>query len=79
LLRLDRWDDTLDLDAKSRDMQQRHPRERIGASCYAIAAIASIHALRGELELARQQRKEADDIMTAIAGPSENWGRVSHY
>jgi predicted ATPase len=79
LLRLDRWDETLGLDAKLRDMQQRYPSERIGPSCYAIAAIASIHAMRGELDLARSERQEAQAIMTALAGPSEDWGIKSHY
>jgi hypothetical protein len=79
LLGLDRWDDVMALDAKLRDMQQRYPRERIGPSCYAIAAIARIHALRGEMDLARAQRKEADAIMTSIMGPHEDWLQFQHY
>ena len=79
LLWLDRWDEVLSLDGKLRDMQRRYPREQIGPSCYAISAIARIHALRGELELAREQRNEADTIMTAITGPHENWSHVQHY
>lgn len=79
LFRLDRWDEILKLDEKLRDMQRRYPRERIGVSCYAIAVIASIHAMRGELDLARSQRQEAQAIMTAVTGPSENWNIQEHY
>jgi tetratricopeptide (TPR) repeat protein len=79
LLGLDRWDETIDLEGQLRDMQRRYPRERIGTSCFAIAAIARIHALRGERELAVSGREEADAIMTAVIGPSEDWPRLSHY
>jgi predicted ATPase/class 3 adenylate cyclase len=79
LFRLDRWDEILYLHEKSRDMQQRYPLEQIGVSCYAIAVIASIHALRGEFDLAVIQREEARAIMTAAGGPSEHWGRAPHY
>ena len=58
LLRLDRWDDMLRPGWKVRDMQRRYPREQIGPSCYAISAIARIHALRGELELAQRSAKK---------------------
>jgi len=37
LFRLDRWDEILNLGEKMRDMQQRYPREQIGASCQTIA------------------------------------------
>ena len=60
-------------------MQQRYPPEQIGVSCYAIAVIASIHALRGEYDVAVIQREEARAIMIAAAGPSEDWGRAQHY
>jgi predicted ATPase/DNA-binding SARP family transcriptional activator len=76
---LDRWDEILGLDGKLREMQQRYPAEHIGVSCYQIAMIASIHGLRGEMELAISGREEANAIMTAHAGPSENWDRVQHY
>jgi predicted ATPase/class 3 adenylate cyclase len=79
LFRLDRWDEILNLGEKLRDMQQRYPREQIGPSCYAIAVIASIHAMRGELDLARGQRQEAQAIMTALSGPIEGWARQQHY
>jgi tetratricopeptide (TPR) repeat protein len=79
LFRLDRWDEILNLDEKLRDMQQRYPREQIGASCQTIAMIASIHAMRGDLDLAVIQRKEAQAIMTAISGSFDHWVRTEHY
>ncbi len=79
LFRLDRWDEILNLDEKLRDMQQRYPREQIGASCQTIAQIASIHAMRGDLDLAVIQRKEAQAIMTAISGSFDHWVRTEHY
>ena len=79
LFRLDRWDEILNLDEKLRDMQQRYPREQIGASCQTIARIASIHAMRGDLDLAVIQRKEAQAIMTAISGSFDHWVRTEHY
>lgn len=79
LFRLDRWDEILNLEDKLRDMQRRYPREQIGASCRMIAFIASIHAMRGNLDLAVIQRKEAQAIMTAIAGSFDHWVRTQHY
>jgi tetratricopeptide (TPR) repeat protein len=79
LFRLDRWDEILNLGEILRDMQQRYPLEQIGASCRTIAFIASIHAMRGELDLAVTQRKEAQAIMTAISGSFEHWVRTEHY
>ena len=79
LFRLDRWDEILNLDEKMRDMQQRYPREQIGASCRMIAFIASIHAMRGEMDLAVIQRKEAQAIMSAVSGSFDQWNRTEHY
>jgi predicted ATPase/class 3 adenylate cyclase len=79
LFRLDRWDEILNLDEKMRDMQQRYPREQIGASCQMIAFIASIHAMGGDLDLAVIQRNEAQAIMTAVSGSFEHWVRTEHY
>jgi ATP/maltotriose-dependent transcriptional regulator MalT len=79
LVRLDRWEEGLQLDARMRDMQRRYPREHIGPSCASIALFASIHALRGELDLAVRGREEANAIMTAVAGTFEDWTRVQHY
>jgi len=79
LFRLDRWDEILNLDEKLRDMQQRYPMEQIGVSCQTIAMIASIHAMRGDLDLAVKGREEAQAIMTAISGSFEHWVRHEHY
>jgi predicted ATPase/class 3 adenylate cyclase len=79
LLRLDRWDEVLNLENKLLDMQQRYPQERIGPSCYHVAAMASIHAYRGEREAASAQREEAQAVMTSISGPVERWNRFQHY
>jgi tetratricopeptide (TPR) repeat protein len=79
LLRLDRWDEVLNLEEKLREMQQRYPLERVGPSCYHVAAMGSIHALRGEREAALAQREEARQVMTSISGPVERWNRFQHY
>jgi tetratricopeptide (TPR) repeat protein len=79
LFRLDRWNEILSLGEKLRDMQQRYPREQIGPSCQTIAFIASIHAMRGEMDLAVIQRNEAQAIMTAVSGSFEHWVRTEHY
>ena len=79
LFRLDRWDEILNLGEKLRDMQLRYPQEQIGASCQTIAFIASIHAMRGDLDLAVIQRREAQTIMTSISGSFDHWVRTEHY
>jgi len=79
LFRLDRWDEVLQLDDRLRDMQRRYPLEKIGASCYSISVVASVHALRGEAELATRGREEAQAIMTSVSGPPENWSRFEHH
>jgi hypothetical protein len=60
-------------------MVQRYPIEQIGVSCFEIAIVASIHAMRGELDPAVSGREEAKAIMTAHAGAFENWDRAQHY
>ncbi len=79
LLRLDRWDEALALDGTMRQMVQRYPVEQIGLSCFEIGQIASIHALRGQMDLAVKGREEANAIMTANTGAFERWDRVQHY
>ncbi len=75
---LDRWEEVLSLQEKSRDMQLRYPAEQIGPSCNVISVFASIHALRGESYLALTQREEALAIMTTTSGPSEHWMPANH-
>jgi ATP/maltotriose-dependent transcriptional regulator MalT len=79
LMGLDRWDEILDLSEKLRDMQQRYSSEQIGMLCLVIAVMASVHSLRGELELGRSQRQQAQDIMTDFAGPPDGWMRGLRY
>jgi len=79
LFRLDRWDEVLELDERLRDMQQRYPVEKIGPSCYSIAVESSVHALRGEADLALRGREEARGIMISISGQPEHWNRLMHY
>jgi predicted ATPase len=76
---LDRWDEILNLEERSRDMQRRYPLEQIGVSCLRIAVNASIHAMRGEMDLAVIQRKESEAIMTGVVGSTEQWEREQHY
>ena len=79
LFQLDRWDEILGMDARLREMQRLYPLEQIGVSCFEIAMVASVHALRGELDLAVSEREESNTIMTAISGPTERWGRWQHF
>jgi hypothetical protein len=60
-------------------MQRRYPAEQIGASCFAVALMAAVHASRGELQLAIVQRQEAAAIMTDLQGPQQDWTRAHHY
>ncbi len=60
-------------------MQRCYPLEKIGVSCLRIAVNASIHAMRGEMDLAVNQRKESAAIMSEIAGSTDQWGREQHY
>ncbi len=78
--RLDRWDELFKIDEKRRDLEQRYPRERIGASCIEIALSAAALALRGDFDQAEVLREQAYAIMVSRAGGSpENWGRIQHY
>ena len=77
--RLDRWDEMFAIEDKRRDLEQRYPRERVGATCFEIALGATVHSLRGELERARAPRQKAYDIMAGFSGPPEKWWRNQHY
>ncbi|HEY5983456.1 MAG TPA: adenylate/guanylate cyclase domain-containing protein [Anaerolineales bacterium] len=79
LVRLDRWDEVLEQRARVNEFRRGYARERIGPTCGSIALFASVHALRGELDLARKQRQDAAEIMIEFAGPMEQWERVQHY
>lgn len=79
LLRLDRWDEILALDDQFRDMARQHPQEQVGLLCFEASLIGSVHALRGEWELARRGREEANAIMTEHVGAVEGWKPAQHY
>ncbi len=76
--RLDRWDEMFKLGEKRRDLQRRYSRERIGPSCFQLAQSASVHARRGEFDIAATEREEAYAIMVAADGPPERWERNQH-
>lgn len=79
--RLDQWDAVLGIEDQWRGMAERYTNfeERAGPTCFFIALVASIHALRGRMEQARQLRGESVAVMVANDGPMEGWGRDNHY
>ncbi len=79
--RRDRWDRILEIERKLRALEQRSPNflNRVGAYCFLIATIASVHALRGEADRAAALRDEAMNIMAAASGPPERWDRSNRY
>ena len=79
--RRDRWDRVLEIEQRLRELEQRSPNflNRAGAYCFLIATIASVHALRGEMERAATLRDEAMNIMVAASGPPERWDRSNRY
>ena len=79
LFRLDRWDEVLAVEAKWRDLERRHTREQVGATCFFVALSASVHARRGDLELASSYAKESFDFMVSVSGPLEHWQRNQFY
>lgn len=77
--RLDRWADLIRIEDKSQDLQQRYSLERVNSGCWYIALAASVHALRGESELAAKRREESFAIMVQISGTPERWERSQYY
>jgi tetratricopeptide (TPR) repeat protein len=79
--RRDRWDRVLEIERRLRALEQRSPNflNRAGAYCFLIATIASVHALRGEMDRAAALRDEAMNIMVAASGPPERWDRSNRY
>jgi len=76
--RRDRWDRVLEIEQRLRALEQRSPNflNRAGAYCFLIATIASVHALRGEMDQAAALRDEAMNIMVAASGPPERCERA---
>ncbi len=79
LFRLDRWDEVLATEEKWRDLEKRYSRRRVGATCFAVALSASVHALRGDLDQAHRYGKESADYMIAVSGSMEEWQRNQFY
>jgi len=78
--RQDRWDEVLKTEGGLLDLQHRYGFARAGTICYFLGFNASVNALRGESERARELREEANEIMTIAAGGSEEtWWRSQHY
>ncbi|MCI0394283.1 MAG: hypothetical protein L0332_04685 [Chloroflexi bacterium] len=77
--RLDRWDDAIRIEAAWQALEQRYPRERVGAPCFALALGASVHALRGNFDKAHMYRKASYDYMIANTATREQWQRNQHY
>jgi tetratricopeptide (TPR) repeat protein len=79
LFRTDRWDEVLALEEKWRDLERRHTRERVGATCFLVALSASVHALRGDTDRANTYAQESYDFMVSISGKPEKWQRNQFY
>lgn len=79
LFRLDRWDDALALEEKWRALEHHYSRERVGATCFAVALSASVHALRGDRQRADAYAKESFDYMIGMSGPMDEWQRNQFY
>jgi tetratricopeptide (TPR) repeat protein len=73
--RLDRWSEVLKLEEKWRDLERRYPRQRVGPTCFYVALSASVHAMRGEVEPAKNYANESFEYMLAFAGAVEVWQR----
>lgn len=78
--RQDRWDEVVNIEEKLLGLHNRYGLARAGPICYFIGFSASVNALRGQKDRARELRKEAYDIMTTVSGVSEaDWVRSQHY
>jgi hypothetical protein len=79
LFRMDRWDDVLAVEEQWRDLEQQYSRERIGETCFFVALSGSVHALRGNQDLAQRYATESYDYMVSMSGLPENWQRNQFY
>lgn len=79
--RLDNWDAVLGVEAHWRRLTQQYTNfeERAGPTCFFIALVASVNALRGRMDEARRLRDESVAVMIANDGPMDGWGRDNHY
>ncbi|MFH1183825.1 MAG: adenylate/guanylate cyclase domain-containing protein [Chloroflexota bacterium] len=79
LFRMDRWDELLPLEEEWRFLEQHYTRARVGATCFAVAMMASVHAHRGDRERALQYAEESLNYMMAVSGPPQEWQRNQFY
>jgi len=78
--RRDRWNEVLEIEESLLGLHHRYGIARAGPICFFLGFSASVNALRGERERARDLREEAYEIMTtAGAGSEEGWVRLQHY
>ncbi len=78
--RQDRWDAVVELDERLLGLHSRYGISRAGPICFAIGFSASVNALRGDADRARELREEAYQIMiTAGGGSEDDWLRNQHY
>lgn len=79
LFRLDRWDEVITVEARWRELERTHLRERVGEMCFFVALSASVHALRGDSDRAAAYARESHDYMVMMSGEPENWQRNHFY
>ena len=78
--RQDRWDAVVELDERLLALHSQYGISRAGPICFFLGLSASVKALRGNAERARELREEAYQIMIAAGGGSEDdWIRSQHY
>ncbi|MEE9217086.1 MAG: adenylate/guanylate cyclase domain-containing protein, partial [Anaerolineales bacterium] len=68
--RQDRWDAVVELDERLLGLHSRYGISRAGPICFSIGFSASVNALRGNADRARELREEAYQIMIAAGGGS---------
>lgn len=79
--RMDQWDNVLYIESQWRVLEQQHINfeERAGPTCFFIALVAAVQALRGKTDEALHLREQSLAVMLANDGPADGWGRDNHY
>jgi tetratricopeptide (TPR) repeat protein len=80
-LRLDRWDQLLQVDKNRQHIEKRYsPQQYGGEYCMELAVAAAGLALQGDFDQAKVLRTQAYDHMLRSEGGSiEGWGRTHYY
>jgi hypothetical protein len=80
-LRLDKWDELLQVDKRRQEFEECDSREQLGGSyCMEVAVAAAGLALQGDFDQAGVLREQAYDYMVQDSGGStESWGRTQFY